>query len=276
MPKHTVDPKLIFHERLTTLGQLTAGVAHELNNPAGYLLTNLATFEHYMQQLRSYMRLYQQIAEHGNSIELQQQLAQLQQQSSLDFLMDDCQQLITDSLEGAHRIKTLLLELRRYALPLQQEATTVDVASLLSSCQRLLKHELKPHQVSIDLPSDPLWLHVVSDQMQQVLINLLLNACQAMTQHKGQIHIQGLVVKQQVYLRIDDNGPGIEQALQEQIFEPFVTTKSTGNGLGLSICRQLVRQAGGELRLVPSQLGGACFEICLPAATPQQVCTASD
>lgn len=276
MSENSVDPKQIFHERLTTLGQLTAGVAHELNNPAGYLLTNLATFEHYMALIKSYCRVYQQIAVQGNQPPLQQQLEQLQQQASLDFVLDDCEQLIADSLEGATRIKTLLLELRRFALPLQQEAAAIEVKTLITSCQRLLKHELKPHQVTIDLPEEPLWLHVVSHSMQQVLLNLLLNACQALGASKGRIHIQGLFREHQVVLRIDDSGPGVALEMQEQIFEPFVTTKSTGNGLGLSICRQLIRQAGGELRLVASTLGGACFEISLPTATRHDVFAADN
>ncbi len=276
MSEHKLDPKQIFNERLTTLGQLTAGVAHELNNPAGYLLTNLATFEHYMSLIKNYCQVLQQLAAHGDQPQLQQQLAQLQQQANLDYVLQDCDQLIADSLEGANRIKTLLLELRRFALPLQQEAETVDVRALLTSCQRLLKHELKPHQVSCELPDAPLWLHAVSHQLQQVLLNLLLNACQALGSSKGQIHIQGQCVGQRVYLRIDDSGPGVALELQERIFEPFVTTKSTGNGLGLSICRQLVRQAGGELSLIPSQLGGACFELSLPAATRDDVFAAGD
>ena len=125
------DPSQIspqqFQQRLTTLGQLTAGVAHELNNPAGFILSNLASFGHYVSLLQRYVGVYQEIAEKGPSETTTHALAQLNQQGAVQDVLEDCQLLITDSLEGAKRMRSLLLELRRFALPLQQESERLEL-----------------------------------------------------------------------------------------------------------------------------------------------------
>lgn len=262
------DPSRIspqqFQQRLTTLGQLTAGVAHELNNPAGFILSNLASFGHYVSLLQRYVAVYQEIAEKGPSETTTDALAQLNQQGAVQDVLEDCQLLVADSLEGAKRMRSLLLELRRFAMPLQQEPERLELQPLLSSCLRLLKHELRDHQVQLELPSEPVMLYIVHTELQQLLLNLLINASQAMAERHGHIQLTVTFAEDWVHIAIDDNGPGIDASLQHSLFEPFVTTKAVGNGLGLAICRQIAEKAGGTLQLATSTLGGACFEIRLP------------
>lgn len=251
-------------QRLTTLGQLTAGVAHELNNPAGFILSNLASFNHYVTLLQRYFEVYQEIAEKGPSKTTTDILAQLNQQASVQDVLADCQLLIADSLEGAQRMRSLLLELRRFAMPLQQDTEPLELHTVVTSCIRLLKHELREHEVQLRIPEEPVVLCMVYTELQQLLLNLLINASQAMSRNHGQIEVSVEVSKAWIHLFVDDNGPGIDASLQDSLFEPFITSKVAGNGLGLAICRQIAEKAGGTLNLVASKLGGACFELRLP------------
>lgn len=251
-------------QRLTTLGQLTAGVAHELNNPAGFILSNLASFGHYVALLQSYFQVYQEIAQKGPSEATTNALARLNQQGGAEDILADCQLLIADSLEGAQRMRSLLLELRRFAMPLQQENEQLELHTVVTSCIRLLKHELREHDVQLRLPEEPILLYLVHTELQQLLLNLLINASQALAGNHGQILLSVQLTKAWVHLYVDDNGPGIDASIQDSLFEPFVTSKVIGNGLGLAICRQIAEKAGGTLQLAQSELGGACFELRLP------------
>lgn len=268
---HTADSfseQTIFHERLATLGHLTAGIAHELNNPAGYVLTNLASFSHYLDVVSSYITLYQQALPTQLPAELALQLQQLQRQSPIDAVLNDCRLLLNDSMDGSTRIKNLLIELRRFASPLHTSHQSVEVSHAVQSSVRLLKHELKLHQVNLQLLPQPCAVTIAAASFSQVLINLLLNAAQALTSQAGTIAIYHEMTDQVVRVFVDDSGPGIPAALREQLFTPFVTSKPTGNGLGLSICQAIIADANGRIELATSLLGGACFVVELPLAPP--------
>lgn len=256
-------------DRLATIGTLTAGVAHELNNPIGFILSNLASFQHYLPIFIRYFEILQAIASTENSEEklaLQQQLLALQQQESLQFLLQDTQSLLQDSLQGALRVRDLVLDLRRFSHPDHAEMQQLEVKPLLELALRLCKHELKNH-ISIELDCPQLQLNGQPAALTQVFVNLIQNAAQAIGAESGHIRILATTDHAWLELTIEDSGPGIPDNQLQQIFTPFFTTKPVGKGtgLGLPICQSIIHQHQGTLSVARSALGGAAFVLRLPA-----------
>lgn len=259
-------------DRLATIGTLTAGVAHELNNPIGYILSNLTSFQLYLPIFRQYFALLQPLADCEDATtrqQLRQQLAGLQQQENLQFLLEDTQSLLTDSVHGALRVRDLVLDLRRFSHPDHAELQLIELMPLLDMALRLARNELKGH-ISVERCSGPeaLWLQGRPAALTQVLVNLLLNAAQAIGSVNGQIRISTSVQDGWLLVLIEDSGPGIADEILSHIFSPFFTTKppGQGTGLGLPICQAIVSQHHGEIKVGRSTLGGAAFTLCLPAA----------
>ncbi len=271
-PSAALDLQTVQAERLSTLGQLTAGVAHELNNPISFILSNLTSFQIYLEIFQRYFALYQQlsVAPPEQQAALRLQLQQLEQQEDLQFLLKDTAGLLQDSLDGAHRVRQLVLDLRRFTRPDQAQAELLSLQPLLETAIRLTHNEFKPRiSLSRHFWPDEIWLLGQPAALTQLLVNLLHNACQAIGNKHGQVRVSSTVAEQVVCLTIEDDGPGVPGALKEQIFQPFFTTKAAGvgTGLGLSICRQIALAHHGELTVGDSALGGALFQLCLPTVT---------
>lgn len=259
-------------DRMASLGQLAAGIAHELNNPIGYILSNLSSFQIYLQIFQKLIGLYQAQAlcepASVRYLELQQQINQLQQEENIDFLLADCDALLADSVAGAVRMKDLVLDLRRFSHPDHAEMQRVSVIPLLESTIRLARNEFKSHiQIERDFCEPIPDIQAQASALSQVFVNILLNAAQAIGVQQGRIRISVSLQANRVLIVIADSGPGIAPEHLQQLFEPFFTTKDVGKGtgLGLSICHTIIRQHGGELSVQPiSELGGAEFSLSLP------------
>lgn len=271
----TPDPRqqlLQQTDRMASLGQLAAGIAHELNNPIGYILSNLGSFQIYLAILQRLIRLYQAQAQclpdSTEYLQLQQQIAHLQQQENIDFLLTDSEALLADSMAGAVRMKDLVLDLRRFSHPDHADMQRLAVLPLLESTIRLARNEFKSHiQIERDFTEQVPEIKAQAAALSQVFVNILLNAAQAIGAQQGKIRISVTHDDKQVFIAIADSGPGIADEHLQHLFEPFFTTKDVGKGtgLGLSICHTIIRQHGGELRVQPtSALGGAEFSLSLP------------
>ncbi len=226
-----IQERLLRSERLVAVGQVAAGVSHEIDNPVGIIL--------------GYAELM-----------LEDCVADDPRIADLQAIIDEC-----------HRCKKItggLLGLARVGAP-QREP--VDLRQLVLETVKSLQPQKLFRQISIHLPKDAkmpsVWAD--SDRIRQVLVNLLLNAAQAL-QEGGEIWIELSAEKQFLVIKIQDNGPGFVEADLEKIFEPFFTTKggSDGTGLGLSVCRKLVEEHGGEISATASSRGGACLIVWLP------------
>ena len=260
-------------DRLATIGTLTAGIAHELNNPIGYILSNLTSFALYLPVFVQYFDILQALAsceDPQQKTVLKQQLATLQQQEDLQFLLQDSQSLLHDSLQGASRVRDLVLDLRRFSHPDHAEFQCLELRPLLEMALRLSKNELKNH-ITAECLLEPasIWLQGQPAALTQVLVNLLLNAAQAIGANTGLIRITAGQTGAWLELCIADSGPGIAPQILPQIFEPFFTTKAPGKGtgLGLPICQSIIQQHGGSISVGSSALGGAAFTLRLPAET---------
>ena len=255
--------RLVQSEKLASLGELAAGVAHEINNPVGYVSSNLTT-------LQKYLAVYEKVldAPEADSAEM----AALKKKLNYAFIRDDLQNLVKETQEGVGRVKAIIQDLKDYA---RTNAATHYVASDiqvgLKSTLNIARIQLKNRaDVRLELGNLPL-VECAPAQIDQVFLNLIVNAAQAMPEGKmGLIDIRTDCNDKLVWIEVKDNGPGIPPDVLKKIFDPFFTTKDpgTGTGLGLSVSQNIIQQHGGTLS-VDSTVGvGTTFKITLPIKRP--------
>lgn len=273
---------LIQSEKMASLGQLAAGVAHELNNPLGYLLSNISTFQSYIHTYNQMITAYQQLTSLDPASAAYQQLLQQinadAQQQDLAYILTDSVELIDDSLEGAMRLRDIINSLRRFSHPDRGVMEQVSINDILHSTVRMIFSEIKnkttvQYQLAEQLP--PVLAN--PSQLSQVFLNVVMNAVQAMTQKMGQIVISSRQLGAVVQLQISDNGAGIAPGHLTRIFDPFFTTKDVGQGtgLGLSLCKAIMDEHGGSIE-VQSELGrGSTFLLNFPCSQPGSAATVS-
>ncbi len=267
--------KLVHSEKMSSLGQMVAGIAHEINNPISFIHGNLFYANQYLQTLITTLSFYQKHYAQPAS-EIQKYL----KDADLNFILEDFPKLL-DSMEvGTQRISDIVLSLRNFSRLDEAELKTVDIHTGLDSTLLLLQHRLKHntlHQSAIkvikmygQLPK----IECYPGQMNQVFLSILNNAIDALEQglreefSTPQIQITTEVVQDnRVLVHIQDNGFGISQEVQSKIFDPFFTTKPVGKGtgLGLSICYQIVvDKHGGQLSCISALGEGTEFVIEIP------------
>jgi two-component system NtrC family sensor kinase len=254
--------QLIQREKMASVGQLVAGVAHELNNPIGFIYSNVGMLEDFVGRLRAMLDAFQAAA-------LPEPVRAAAQQRwealKVDYALRYLDSMIQGIREGAERSRKIVRDLRVFARGQDEVWQSVDLHEEIESSLTLLSHILKD-RVTVErrfgaLPS----VECNRSQMDQVFLNLLANAGQAIT-GPGRITITTAVEDGHAVVTIADSGPGIPAAILGRIFDPFFTTKPVGEGtgLGLSISYELVKKHGGELRAESPAAGGAVFTMRIP------------
>ncbi|MBD2433696.1 MULTISPECIES: sensor histidine kinase [Fischerella] len=265
--------QLIQTEKMSSLGQLIAGVAHEINNPVSFIYGNLTHANEYTQDLLRLLQLYQQYYPEP-APEIQDEIETLE----IDFLMADLPKLLTSMKVGADRIKQIVLSLRNFSRLDEAEMKAVNIHEGIDSTLMILEHRLKAtsERPAIEVIKEYGELPPVEcfvGQLNQVFMNILTNAIDAVEQSseiltKPQIRIATrLNDNQHVTIRIADNGVGIAESIQKQLFDPFFTTKPVGKGtgLGLSISYQIITEKhGGQLKCISAIGEGTEFVITIP------------
>ncbi|MFS0514579.1 sensor histidine kinase [Nostoc sp. UIC 10607] len=279
--------QLIQNEKMAALGQLVAGIAHEINNPVNFIAGNLVHAIEYSQNLLNLIRLYQQCYPEPEA-DIKTAIAQIE----LDFLSTDLPHLLTSMEVGTKRIEQIILSLRNFSRLDESEKKLVDIHEGIDSTLLILQSRLKNNQfggsINIikeygDIPQ----VDCYAGLLNQVFMNILANAIDAIEESlaishtlregeaptsslrdKGKIciHTQ-LTDDKQVMIRISDNGPGIPESIQNRLFDPFFTTKPVGKGtgLGLSISYQIVvEKHGGQLQCMSAIGKGTEFIIKIP------------
>lgn len=260
----STQAQLVHSSKMTSLGQLVAGVAHELNNPIGYTYSNISHLKEYVGSIKKLISLYESALSKLPKAS-QTPLQEKKKELNTDFILKDIENIIHSSLEGTQRTKDIVVGLRNFSRLDEAEIKEVDLHEGLENTLKLLNSEFKNR---ITLHKDYAKLPKVTcypSQINQVFMNLLTNALQAI-EGQGEVWIKTEVQKDKIVISIRDSGKGIPPDHLDRIFDPFFTTKKIGQGtgLGLSISYGIIQKHQGEIK-VTSQLGqGSTFTILLP------------
>lgn len=256
------ESQLVQSEKMASIGVLAAGVAHEINNPIGFIRSNLEVLEDYFSDIEKY---YHEFNDTLASEEHKENHKKLAKKYELEFLFDDTPPLIKSSISGVDRVSEIVKNLKTFARIDQVEKALTDINEGLSATLNMVHNELKYNcKVHVDLQTLPR-VHVFPGKLNQVFMNLLINAGQSITD-KGDIYVRTFVDESNIVIEIEDTGSGIDSAYIGQIFTPFYTSKpiGQGTGLGLSISHQIIEQHNGKIT-VKSEVGkGSCFSVYIP------------
>lgn len=262
--------QLMQSEKLAAIGQLAAGVAHEINNPIGYVRSNLTSLTSYLQKILSVLNAYEQLEQSLPDPPPQlTEVRALKEGVELDYLVKDIVSLLAESVEGVTRVEKIVKDLKSFSHLDQAEWQQADIHACIDSTLNVIAHELKYKGELVKGYGDLPRIHCLPFQLKQVFMNLLLNAAQAI-ERTGTITIRTGREGDHVWILISDTGQGIDPGHIHRIFDPFFTTKpiGVGTGLGLSVSYGIIKKHSGELT-VASELGaGTTFTIRLPIVTP--------
>ncbi|MDO6693201.1 ATP-binding protein [Aliiglaciecola sp. 3_MG-2023] len=257
--------------KMASIGQLAAGVAHEINNPIGFVKSNLSSLEEYID-------IYRKISENlvvvygkapSESVELSKQnLIEIINSEDLAFINEDSKDVLVESVEGLERVTNIVKDLKQFSRVDVEEKSWLDINECIESTLKMVSNELKYHcDIQKDLSEVPK-IKINFGKISQVLTNLLINAGQAIRDN-GQISISTKVKDQQILIAVKDNGSGIPPENLSKLFDPFFTTKDVGKGtgLGLSISHGIIQEHGGDITVTSKVNKGSCFTITLPILT---------
>ncbi|MBV8665181.1 MAG: response regulator [Burkholderiaceae bacterium] len=261
--------QLLQAEKLASIGQLAAGVAHEINNPIAFVNSNLGTLQSYFGKLAQLLALYERAEPLlATQPALQQEIESMRQAADLDYMRADLKNLVEESLAGVQRVRSIVQYLKDFARASESERQTVDLNACLDGALNLVGAQVR---LKADIRQEygtPPPVTAVPMQLSQVFMNLLINASQAIGTF-GAIVIRTGQEQEWAWVEIEDNGCGISVDDLPRIFEPFFTTKpvGVGVGLGLSLSYGIVTQHGGRFEVRSEVARGARFRVLLPART---------
>ncbi len=256
--------QLVQAEKMSELGKLTAGIAHEINNPIGYIRSNLESMTVYTASFRDIFAQLSQLEQEVG--ELRVPLQALQKQYDIQFLLEDCEDIVQTNIKGIDRISGIVSDLYAFSRRADGTFKAMDIHPVLQRCINLTRSRFADHHtVELDVSAVDTRLRGDASQLEQVLMNLMLNAAHAMP---GVGTLTIAVKGDALWLEISltDTGTGMPKATLNRIFTPFFTTKPTGQGtgLGLSISQGIIRAHGGTI-VATSDVGkGTTFTLRLP------------
>ncbi|MDB9436305.1 Sporulation kinase E [Dolichospermum sp. UHCC 0315A] len=272
--------RLLQNDKMIALGQLVAGIAHEINNPMNFIYGNLNYAVEYVQDILYILENYKQELSYADAISEAKAKG-----IEIEFILEDLPKLLSSMKVGATRVNEIVLSLRNFSRLDQAEIKFVDIHEGIENTLIILKHSLKarPERVEIELIKEydklPL-IKCYAGQLNQVFMNILANAIDALSESDNlilktrknlQIRIRTEITNDHyVVVRIADNGSGISEEVQKRLFDPFFTTKAVGKGtgLGLSISYQIVvEKHGGELYCISTPGEGSEFIIKIPVVS---------
>jgi two-component system, NtrC family, sensor kinase len=264
------EEQLLQSEKLATVGLLAAGIAHEINNPVGFVSSNLGSLSSYVERLFALIDAYEQLAaslpaDHPG----QAAVAAARAAADLDYLRTDIPDLLQESVEGLARVKGIISDLKDFSRVEAAEWKEADLNRGLDSTLNVVWNEIKyKAQVCKEYGELPP-VRCISSQINQVFMNLLVNAAQAI-ENSGVITLSTGVADEQVWIEIRDTGKGMRPEVQAKIFEPFFTTKPVGKGtgLGLSISHDIIQRHQGDIAVRSALEEGTTFRLTLPIAGP--------
>lgn len=273
--KLNMERELMQAQKMASIGQLSAGVAHEINNPTGYVSSNLTTLGGYADDLGQLIDNYQELLKALKSaapasvpesvIALVNTITAFEEEIEIDYIRNDLSTVINDCRGGTDRIKKIVDDLKHFAHPGQNKVQDTDINHELETTLNVVHNELKYKASVIKELGDLPLIRANPQQLNQVFVNILVNAAQAI-EKKGEIRIKTKCSNGQVVIQFSDTGHGIAPENIDKIFDPFFTTKEVGKGtgLGMNIVYNIVKRHFGTID-VESKIGeGTTFTIKLP------------
>jgi len=260
--------QLMQSERMASIGQLAAGVAHEINNPVGFVNSNLGSLQGYVTNLLKLLSVYEQ-AEDSLSAVMVQEIRQLKTDIDVEFLREDVVSLLAESLDGVKRVTRIVQDLKNFSHVDESERQWADLEAGMESTLRVVWNELKYKAEVVKEFAGIAQIECFPFQLNQVFMNLLINASHAIDAH-GTITLRTGQDDSHVWVEVQDTGKGIKPENLGRIFEPFFTTKPVGKGtgLGLSLAYGIVKKHDGRIE-VKSEVGkGSTFKVILPKIAP--------
>lgn len=262
---------LVQSAKMISLGQIVAGVAHELNNPIAFIYSNMHHLMDYTKNIKLMLAEYEK-ASQKLTPEQREALEKSLKSLDIEYIMKDVEDLTQSCLDGAERTKEIVMGLRTFSRTDKAIVKPSDINEGLRSTVKLLVTQFKERiSISEDLDSQLPLVECNLSQLNQVFMNLISNAAQAINL-RGEIYVRTRQDKDTVVIEVEDTGAGMDPKVVEHIFDPFFTTKPVGEGtgLGLSIAYNLIDKHAGEIS-VQSKVGvGTCFTIRLPIKQPRQ------
>ena len=263
---HEAREQLLQNEKMAAIGQLAAGVAHEINNPIGYINSNLHTLLNYTRGLIELVQLYQVSEPLLTSYpEILSLIHSVKQKIDLDYTKIDILELLDESQEGAGRVKQIVQDLKEFSHVDESEWQKTDLHKGLDSTLNIARNEIKYKAEIVKNYGEIPLVECIASQINQVFMNLLVNAAHAV-EDNGVITLSSGCENGQVWIEVKDNGKGIAPDVLSRIFDPFYTTKpvGVGTGLGLSLSYNIINKHGGHIDVESTPKQGACFRVWLP------------
>lgn len=259
--------QLLQSEKMASIGQLAAGVAHEINNPVGYIFSNFGTLENYIRDLFEIIKYYESIESHIGVATIVAELKSVKEKVELDFLKEDIPELMQQSKEGIERVRKIVQDLKDFSrVDSNLEWQWANLHQGIDSTLNVVNNEIKYKADVIKEYGQIPDVECLQSQINQVIMNLVVNASHAIGDARGQIIVRTTADDTNIYIEVRDNGSGIPKEIVSRIFDPFFTTKPVGKGtgLGLSLSYGIIKKHNGEIS-VSSELGkGTSFTISLP------------
>jgi two-component system NtrC family sensor kinase len=270
-----MEHQLLHSDKMASIGQLAAGIAHEINSPVGFILSNLDLLAGETGELGEFFAGMRSI---GHSVGTGardplagwEELRALEKKAELEVILTELSEMVEECQEGAQSIRKIVSDLKTFSHPGTEEPVPADINGCLESTLNMVWNELKYHcQVAKNFRELPPVL-CVPQQLNQVFVNLLVNAAQAIPE-QGTVTVSTKVDDGRVFVSITDDGVGIPRERIKRIFDPFFTTKEPGKGtgLGLHLSMNMVRNHGGNIRVESEPGQGSTFTVILPVAPPE-------
>ncbi len=258
--------QLLQQEKMASIGQLAAGVAHEINNPMGFISSNLGSLSKYIERLSSFVTFQTDVMQKYPKTEAINRQQEQRQKLKLDFIQKDIIELIDESLDGCERVKKIVQDLKGFSRIDEANTQHADINECLETTLNIVRNELKYKAIIKKDYGELTTIKCYPQQLNQVFMNLLINAAHAIKK-EGVIKIKTWQDENFLYTSITDNGLGMSPANLKRIFEPFFTTKEVGKGtgLGLSIVYDIItKKHKGDIKVVSEEGKGTTFTVKLP------------
>ncbi len=265
--KKRLEEQLLHSSKLAAIGELAAGVAHEINNPVGFVMSNTNTMEEYLKDITEMLGKYRRLrtSETSERDALSKEIEAFEAEIDIDFVMNDMAKISMENKAGLQRVAKIIKDLKSFAHIDEAVTSLADVNALLEDTLNLVRNEIKYKAEVVREYGEVGPIECHAGQLEQVFMNIMVNAAQAI-EGKGEIAVKTSQKDGEVVVQISDTGKGIPEDVMPRLFEPFFTTKEVGEGtgMGLSIAYVIVEKHNGSIE-AESEVGkGTTFTIRLP------------